>query len=355
MKSESRFPIFRILFLAAGFLVLFIVVFFSLSWAVTRHRDWLERAVGGRMTEHLWRVCRDLAQRALPGDSDGDDVCDGLELFYQTDPRNPLSHPDVSVEPDHPMVGDCIWRKEVILFCGERTRVRWVEIVEGQRVRFTRKNVMLSADEPALLTAGGTGKPTKGPLQVAVSPDGSVEFDLGAEQPIDISIRVTLTLAGSGAWTHELPWEVAGWPLPSVEAYVCRDIPSLNRYDGNGSSLAAEMRRIEQGKKGGDKEPRRAEETAVTVEWKKANEPVAHYVIESRGRLLGGLHVRAFGNADLGVEGPGGRSPSTEWKRIYLFQGDTTGLPLDVEGVVDEHGVIGEYRVIPTKPMPPSE
>lgn len=269
------------------------------------------------MTQRIWLVCRDLAQRALPGDHDGDDVCDGLELFYQTDPRNPNSHPEVSVQPDHPMVGDGL-HGEVILYCGERTHSRWVETVEGQRVCFTRKTVMLSADKPVLLATGGTGKPVQGPLEIAVSHDGSVEFDLGAEQPIDYFVHITLTCAGTGAWDHDLPLQVAGWPQAPVEAWVARYFQL--GWTGYTNSWEHQKDPITENEKGGSTE----------IIWHKVDELVVHYVIEVRER-----------------------PPATKWKRIWNFQGNTTGAPMMTEGTLDEHGVIGEYRVIPTKSTPP--
>ncbi len=91
-------------FLLAALTAIFICLlgFVGLGWAVWKRHPWLLTILGDERLLKLRPVYLKTAAALWPNDRDGDGFCDGLELFLEYDPRNPLDHPqfDLRCERD---------------------------------------------------------------------------------------------------------------------------------------------------------------------------------------------------------------------------------------------------------------
>ena len=135
----------------------------------------------------MWIAYADAAATLLPGDADGDGVCDGLEYFFQTDPHNPASHPHLGISnsPGNlALSGDL--GSEFFIPTDHRLFVRHEE-------RQHLQCWMLIANEPHPMPAGFQvrltpsadlavalpgGPPAPGALLVPVARDGTIPFDV---------------------------------------------------------------------------------------------------------------------------------------------------------------------------------
>ncbi len=167
-----------------GMLLLMAVVFAGLGWMVARDYKfpWVSNALGDEKFIRLWHWYSGFMESVMPGDRDGDLVCDGAELFEGTDPNNPMSLSEVA----GPCRPDSVIHPTIIPYCGERMATRWMQGVDP-RGTSTRRwprgfHAVVSADQPILLAKDGAGAPTKGPLVVPVSESGELEFDILAER-----------------------------------------------------------------------------------------------------------------------------------------------------------------------------
>ncbi len=165
-------------------MVLFMVVGFAgLGWIVRWREDWVAKVVGGDGLSRLWCGYYYFLANAMPGDADGDGVCDGAELWEGTDPDNRKSHDNFNV--------GCLSQSPEIAFYGERLATRWVQVFGYAQIRWPRRfRAVVSADEPILLPKDGAGPPTKGPLLVDVNERGELEFDIMGEQAFQGSVAV---------------------------------------------------------------------------------------------------------------------------------------------------------------------
>ena len=213
MSAPPRPFLLRFTLALLGMLLLMAVVFAGLGWMVARDYGWVRDALGVGTADHLRHSYLVFMMNLMPGDMDGDGVCDGAELFLGTDPRNPTSYP--------PFIADCVSRPTIIAYCGERISTRWAQItIERGNGRWPRGfRAVVSSDEPVLLPKDGTELPTKGPLIVPVNERGEVEFDILAEHPF-WQAHVDFGNAANNTSIGPVPARFPGWRTPPIPASI---------------------------------------------------------------------------------------------------------------------------------------
>lgn len=214
MSAPSRPFLFRFTLAMLGTLLLMAVVFAGLGWIVVRRSGWLIPSCGNERTHQLSIWYEVFLMKMLPDDRDGDGVCDGLELIYATDPRNPTDGFAVLRFAERPTSPTAF-----VAFCGERLSLRgvqWNPVGEWPWPKGFK--AVVSADQPVLLPKKGTGPPTKGPLVVPVNGRGEVEFDILAEAAFG-DVSVTLSNAANGKTIlNPLSACFPGWRMPLLSA-----------------------------------------------------------------------------------------------------------------------------------------
>lgn len=185
----SRHPLkVRILFATIGGILCPFLVYIVLGWAVWSDQPWLHRALGH---SGFWRLHTAYARAAaalLPSDRDGDGVCDGLELFFHTDPRNALDHPSIFLRLEHggidasvsgdTFAGGLSTRDVLFTRPGQRLAVHGY-ICAGDVAGLVPRHFQVQITPPSFATAAPPGGvPAAGPLTVNVAADGAVTFDL---------------------------------------------------------------------------------------------------------------------------------------------------------------------------------
>lgn len=152
-------------------------------WLVFHHEDWLRKTVGDETTN--WLVIHTVSARlALPAiDSDRDAVPDWYEAWSNTDPRDPLSHPQL---------GLVVYGSSTYGYVDERTHFRY----RGELNRFAFRwppghRLKVAALLPVLLPPGDNGRPTMGPLELVAQADGSFAVDLLMASPGNVALEFT--------------------------------------------------------------------------------------------------------------------------------------------------------------------
>lgn len=230
MSAPHRPFLLRFTLALLGMLLLMAVGFAVLGWMVSRHQDWAVRAIGSERKARLWDWYLGFMANVLPGDQDGDGVCDGAELFLGSDPRNPMSNADMHAS--YPS------QRTIIAYCGDRMTTRWVmRSYYVESVRWpTGFRAVVSADEPVLLPKGGGGSPTKGPLVVPMNARGEVEFDIMAEGAFR-DVHVEFSNAANNKSLGWMPAMFPGWrtvPIPaSIEGGPARSPHNHVRWKGD--------------------------------------------------------------------------------------------------------------------------
>ena len=198
-----------------GMLLLMAVGFAGLGWMCSRDFGRVVGVVGFEKAHRLRDWYLVFMANLMPGDRDGDLVCDGAELFLGTDPRNPRSTLN--------FVPHCFshsFSETFFIYCGERRATRWKQNIDFSVVRWPRGfRAVISANQPVLLPKNGTGAPTEGPLVVSVNECGEVEFDILAESSFE-DVRVEF---GNAANDQNLGRDHAcfpGWRTPPIPVSI---------------------------------------------------------------------------------------------------------------------------------------
>jgi len=90
LMSGKRHFFLRLALAVMGMAFLCAVGFGGLGWMVWVHPDLLPASL---RSPRIVRLYERVASALMPGDEDGDGVCDGLEIFHGYDPRDATSHP----------------------------------------------------------------------------------------------------------------------------------------------------------------------------------------------------------------------------------------------------------------------
>jgi hypothetical protein len=237
---------FRKLGIAALVMVLFCLAgYIALGWAVWARLRWVERLLGEEKSQRLWHAYDTAMATLFPGDSDGDGVCDGREIFWHSDPRDPMKHPVMygrwSSDGFSGDVRELLGDGAIPFQSFERTL--WVSSNEPLRARgYVMADYYEKFDFPAgfylrltppagyLLAAPG-GKLAATALVVPVAHDGSIAFDLQASADVANVPNVPAMLQINNAATGEsLMGELRvahRWDDPSIAPTVTiqRDDP----------------------------------------------------------------------------------------------------------------------------------
>ena len=212
MSAPSRPFLLRFTLALLGMLLLMAVVFAGLGWMVARDFSRLSGAIGGERALRLWHWYFAFTVNLLPGDRDGDGVCDGAELFLNSDPNNPKNDPGFEAL--------CLAHPAITAYCGERLTTRWAEKMRNESVRWPRGfRAVVSANQPVLLPKGGAGPPTKGPLIVPVNERGEVEFDILAER-VFWNVHVDVRSAANHRYLGPVRAFFPGWRLPPLPTSI---------------------------------------------------------------------------------------------------------------------------------------
>ena len=208
MSAPPRPLLLRFTLALLGMLLLMAVVFAGLGWMIARHDEWVVKNLGGERTKRVWNWYLGFMANLLPGDQDGDGVCDGAELFRGYDPRNPNDSPQFDAL--------CLSRPEIIAYCGERLSTRWMQGLGVEGVRWPRGfRAVVRATEPVLLSKHDAGPPTRGPLLVPVNERGEVEFDVLAERAFwHMGVVVGRGTDANVQYPRQVPARFPGWRIP---------------------------------------------------------------------------------------------------------------------------------------------
>jgi hypothetical protein len=169
-----------------------LLVFFGIGWALSTQQSWLEHLVGRERFDRWYQTYAKTAATLLPGDRDGDGVCDGLELFLGTDPGKASSCPTMSLVPGH--CGFQItaqsdpkrpWGDEILgylLQAGEQREVHDRIVIGGAAdvFAFPPSFRLRLTPPPGVSLATADGPFVRGPLIVPVAADGSIDFEIEA-------------------------------------------------------------------------------------------------------------------------------------------------------------------------------
>ena len=175
-----------------GLLVFCLLLFLGFGWLVSKQPPWLESLVGRERFYRWYQTYAKTAATFLPGDRDGDGVCDGLELFLGTDPGNPLSCPAMVLAPGHCGLQISTysdpkrtWGDEILgylLQAGERREVHDRIVVSGAAdvFAFPPGFRLRLTPPPGVSLAAAGGSFVTGPIIVPVASDGSIDFEIEA-------------------------------------------------------------------------------------------------------------------------------------------------------------------------------
>ena len=231
MSAPSRPFLLRFTLALLGMMLLMTVVFVGLGWMVVRQFEVMYRVLGEERENRLWDWYFGFMVNLMPGDRDGDGVCDGWELFDGTDPKNPMSFPAFGAL--------CLSRPTIVAYCGERMSTRWVQGgYSDLNVRWPRGfTAVVSAEEPVLLPKGGAGPPTRGPLVVPVNERGELEFDFLAESGLP-NVQIVF---GNAAHNRDMMYSYAhfpGWRKPPIPASIDGGSPVAAFKGGKDGAIA---------------------------------------------------------------------------------------------------------------------
>jgi len=184
------------------------VTFVGLGWMVSRHGEMLMKVVGAERASNIYEGYRKASAEIMPLDSDGDGVCDGLEILNKTDPQNPTSHQ--SICPD--------WAESTSTYCGERISTRWIGSDNGWPQRWPKGfRAIITAGAPVLLAKGSAEPPTAGPLTATANANGEIEFDVLANEAYGDVPVVFTNVRTMESFPTPFLW-FPGWRKPSVPA-----------------------------------------------------------------------------------------------------------------------------------------
>lgn len=184
----------------AATLAVWITAVIGLGWGIQCHRSKLDHVLSPYVSQRLFDGYLNALAGLLPRDSDGDGVCDGIELWEGTNPNNRHDFQTFSVllEDRHDGFSwSAPWRWKIgspatgldgesiyYLSPGERRRIRgWVEIAGRRRSVPSALHLFVSGGDAALVALPG-GKASPQIVQIPVVPDGSFEFDIEVAKEI---------------------------------------------------------------------------------------------------------------------------------------------------------------------------
>lgn len=224
---------------AAGLLCM--LVYTGLGWAVWSSQPWLLRLLG-KDTFGRWRTSyAEAAARLLPGDEDGDGVCDGLEFFYRTDPKVAAIHPRFTVlnsrdggREEARGVYDIPMSRKLLVPWGAPFTAHCRLLVAGEEHTFPA-GFSLCIRPPVPVAVALPGQPPQANvLTVPVSRNGEFSFDLlllpwALQNP---RTRNALVLTDtSGGEIYSALWVTSIWPEPPVDPVVRAHEPTRHaRY-----------------------------------------------------------------------------------------------------------------------------
>jgi hypothetical protein len=167
---KARLSFFRPVLATVGVLLLLLGLFMGVGWIAARRSAWLNSALGEKPAQRVvgWYVA--FMADWMADDRDGDDICEGVNLFYGQTRFNT----DVV----------CVSHRVLLGYCGERLHTRWLQYADGVQFRWPRGfSVSIAASGgPMLLLKGEVGQPVDSLLDVPVNERGEVEFDILAER-----------------------------------------------------------------------------------------------------------------------------------------------------------------------------
>ena len=225
-----RRTLFLCLTWAVGLLLVCLLLYVGFGWLVSRKQPWLERLAGRERFYRWYQSYAKTAATLLPGDRDGDGVCDGLELFLGTDPGNASSCPRMYLILDHggfeifpraemkelPLPNELVSFDGSLLRPGERREVHSQIIIGGAvDVATFPSSFRLRLTPPAGIALATVGGPfVTGPLVVPVARDGSIDFEIQASTESRSGKRypgnISMANAATGTILFSTPIQIGG-------------------------------------------------------------------------------------------------------------------------------------------------
>ncbi len=216
MSAPSRSFFRRLALALLGMMMLVAVVFVALGWVVARHWEEVAKVIGRERQIRLTNWYVHFIVGLLPDDGDGDGVCDGAELYFESDPRNPTSRP---VFLRHRLTTRGHSAGEIV-YCGVRLVGRLVQDIDGTEVRWPKGfKAVVSASEPVLLLRDDAGSPTRGPVSLTANERGEVAFEIMAESAFE-SVSIVSETATDAIGLGQVFRQFPGWRTPPIPASI---------------------------------------------------------------------------------------------------------------------------------------
>ena len=320
MSRPPRPFLLRLTLVGIGMILFIVAVFLGLGWMLFK-TDWPLRVLGADRTAQLLERATLVRAELQTKDTDGDGVSDWLEEWYDRDPKNADDHPQL-----FPSTAD---GRGDWVYCGQRVRMRWGMHLENRVMRWLPGfRTDIYASEPILLMPGAQGLPTKGPLKLATSRDGYLEFDVlvtdfGNAGKILFAKPSTLDYIGDPGmgWANV---HAVGWPLPPLPATIEMGPPEVVPFQEAAASTSGLLALPPASAPSNDSIP--------YLVWQPLPPAVDYaYMIEAArvDRPMDWMPL------DFNPSGPPGRTPLKNYHRIPGYSG-----PL-------------KYRVVPVIGNPP--
>lgn len=219
MTDHRRFLL-RLTLATLGMVLLFASVFVGFGWVVSRHWEWSQKIIGRDRNVQLYKWYARAAAGLISWDSDGDGYCDGIEVYFESDPRNPRNHP--------PTMAICDPRNSDP-FCNEWVHARnmicggfWPPFPIASGTQF-----VVSGNHPAMMFRMKDGDLATSTLIVAPNAEGALEFDFSFNAPADrrdipaeyLLLNLTNQKTGDRSWQEVST--VYGWHGPSASLAFC--------------------------------------------------------------------------------------------------------------------------------------